>query len=123
MPIARTPNRAIGASTSVHTPHPASAAASAVSAPAMADAKFTLARAPQFFQPKLQPGEDAAAFEQQRLNRTLEIVRSRVDKLGVSEPLLVSNTLSRLPVMAHFLKTTSGFGGCNAAMVFSKVQL
>lgn len=39
---------------------------------------------------------------------------------GTSLPLLVSNQPLQRPV-AHYLKTTSGFGGCNAAMVFSKV--
>ena len=41
---------------------------------------------------------------------------------GVSQPLMVSSQLEQRP-MQHYLKTTSGFGGCNAAMVFSKVQL
>lgn len=41
---------------------------------------------------------------------------------GVSVPLKLSNRLEQRP-MAHYLKTTSGFGGCNAAMVFSKVDL
>lgn len=41
---------------------------------------------------------------------------------GISHPLMVSSHLEKRP-MQHFLKTTSGFGGCNAAMVFSKVTL
>ncbi|MRG46048.1 beta-ketoacyl synthase [Chitinophaga sp. SYP-B3965] len=41
---------------------------------------------------------------------------------GVSVPLILSNQLTQKP-MLHYLKTTSGFGGCNAAMVFSKVKL
>lgn len=41
---------------------------------------------------------------------------------GTSQPLMVSSQLEPRP-MAHYLKTTSGFGGCNAAMVFSKVTL
>lgn len=64
----------------------------------MTEAKFTLARAPQFFQPKLAPGEDPRAFEQQRLDRTVEIVRNRVDKLGVSEPLIQKQGTSRIVV-------------------------
>lgn len=44
------------------------------------------------------------------------------ETLGVSVPLNVSNTLQTTNAR-HFLKTTSGFGGCNAAMVFSKVEL
>lgn len=38
---------------------------------------------------------------------------------GVSMPVNVSNTLRQQP-SRHFLKTVSGFGGCNAAMIFSK---
>lgn len=41
---------------------------------------------------------------------------------GTSHPLMVSSRLEQRP-MQHYLKTTSGFGGCNAAMVFSKVKL
>jgi len=41
---------------------------------------------------------------------------------GVSVPLMLSSQLAQKP-MQHYLKTTSGFGGCNAAMVFSKVKL
>jgi 3-oxoacyl-[acyl-carrier-protein] synthase I len=41
---------------------------------------------------------------------------------GVSVPLVLSSQLAQKP-MKHYLKTTSGFGGCNAAMVFSKVKL
>lgn len=37
---------------------------------------------------------------------------------GVSMPVNVNNTLLHRP-SAHFLKTVSGFGGCNAAMVFN----
>ena len=41
------------------------------------------------------------------------------EKLGVSQPVIVNKELTNKP-MSHFLKTVSGFGGCNAAMVFSK---
>ena len=41
------------------------------------------------------------------------------ETLGVSQPVMVSNQITNKP-MQHFLKTVSGFGGCNAAMVFSK---
>ncbi|HEX8552745.1 MAG TPA: protein translocase subunit SecD [Abditibacteriaceae bacterium] len=64
----------------------------------VAGTKLTLARDPQFFQPKLQAGEDPNAFEQQRLKRTVEIVRSRVDTLGVSEPLIQQQGNSRIVV-------------------------
>jgi 3-oxoacyl-[acyl-carrier-protein] synthase-1 len=39
--------------------------------------------------------------------------------LGVPHPVKVSSQISSRP-MQHFLKTVSGFGGCNAAMIFSK---
>ncbi|MFY0253882.1 beta-ketoacyl synthase N-terminal-like domain-containing protein [Chitinophaga sp. 30R24] len=39
------------------------------------------------------------------------------DTPGVSMPVNVVNTLLQQPV-SYFLKTVSGFGGCNAAMVF-----
>ncbi|GAA0541204.1 beta-ketoacyl-[acyl-carrier-protein] synthase family protein [Chitinophaga japonensis] len=39
---------------------------------------------------------------------------------GVSLPVNVSRTLEQRS-MRHYLKTVSGFGGCNAAMVFSLV--
>lgn len=41
---------------------------------------------------------------------------------GTSLPLIVSSEAQQKS-MEHYLKTTSGFGGCNAAMVFSKVTL
>lgn len=41
---------------------------------------------------------------------------------GISHPLMVSSVLEKRPIR-HFLKTTSGFGGCNAAMVFSSATL
>ncbi|GEP96438.1 beta-ketoacyl-[acyl-carrier-protein] synthase family protein [Chitinophaga cymbidii] len=41
---------------------------------------------------------------------------------GVSVPLKLSNVPEQRQ-MAHYLKTTSGFGGCNAAMVFSKMNV
>ncbi len=40
-------------------------------------------------------------------------------ELGVTKPLNVCNTLTTINTQ-HCLKTASGFGGCNAALVFSK---
>ncbi|MBW8684081.1 beta-ketoacyl synthase N-terminal-like domain-containing protein [Chitinophaga rhizophila] len=40
-------------------------------------------------------------------------------ELGVPHPVKVSNQISSRP-MQYFMKTVSGFGGCNAAMIFSK---
>lgn len=53
------------------------------------------------------------------LQQQLVIPTLGFETLGVSEPVQVSNQLKQL-AMQHFLKTVSGFGGCNAAMVFSK---
>ena len=53
------------------------------------------------------------------LQQQLVISTLGFETLGVSEPVQVSNQLKQL-AMQHFLKTVSGFGGCNAAMVFSK---
>jgi len=66
---------------------------------AVPDAKLAPARKPQFFQPKTADGQPAdASFEKARLARTLEIVRARVDKLGVAEPLIQSQGDSRIIV-------------------------
>lgn len=43
------------------------------------------------------------------------------EQLGVSMPINVSKVLTQRP-MQHYLKTVSGFGGCNAAVVFSLAQ-
>jgi 3-oxoacyl-[acyl-carrier-protein] synthase I len=40
---------------------------------------------------------------------------------GVSKPINVCNNLVKLPA-THCLKTASGFGGCNAALVFGKAS-
>lgn len=42
------------------------------------------------------------------------------ETLGVSMPVQVTNQLQHKECR-HFLKTVSGFGGCNAAMVFTKI--
>jgi 3-oxoacyl-[acyl-carrier-protein] synthase-1 len=39
--------------------------------------------------------------------------------IGVSKPLNVTNTIRRIP-LRNCLKTASGFGGCNAAVVICK---
>jgi 3-oxoacyl-[acyl-carrier-protein] synthase-1 len=53
------------------------------------------------------------------LQQQLVIPTAGFRTLGVSQPVQVSNELTSRP-MQHFLKTVSGFGGCNAAMIFSK---
>ena len=40
---------------------------------------------------------------------------------GVSEPIHIADTLTKAS-LTHCLKTASGFGGCNAAVLFSKAQ-
>jgi 3-oxoacyl-[acyl-carrier-protein] synthase I len=55
----------------------------------------------------------------QSLKENLVIPTRGYEKLGVPLPVNVCNQLRDLP-MTNCLKTASGFGGCNAAMVFSK---
>ena len=38
---------------------------------------------------------------------------------GVSKPVNISKTIIQKP-LHNFLKTASGFGGCNAALIFGK---
>jgi 3-oxoacyl-[acyl-carrier-protein] synthase I len=40
-------------------------------------------------------------------------------EMGVSKPINVNSKLTELP-LHHCVKTASGFGGCNAAIIFSK---
>ena len=40
-------------------------------------------------------------------------------EMGVSQPVNISTNLQKLPIN-NCLKTASGFGGCNAALIFSK---
>jgi 3-oxoacyl-[acyl-carrier-protein] synthase-1 len=40
-------------------------------------------------------------------------------EMGVSKPINISEALQKMP-LHHCLKTASGFGGCNAAIIFSK---
>lgn len=55
----------------------------------------------------------------QSLKENLMIPTRGFENAGVSQPVTVCSLLSELPAK-HFLKTASGFGGCNAAMIFSK---
>jgi protein-export membrane protein SecD len=65
----------------------------------ISDVKFTLAREPQFFQPEKGQNEAVAAFSSSDLlNNMVEIVRSRVDKLGVSEPQIQAQPPDRVIV-------------------------
>jgi 3-oxoacyl-[acyl-carrier-protein] synthase-1 len=53
------------------------------------------------------------------LQQNLVIPTLGFETLGVSQPVQVNRELEQKE-MQHFLKTVSGFGGCNAAMIFSK---
>ena len=44
------------------------------------------------------------------------------DELGVSKPLAVIEEIESKPLKT-FLKTASGFGGCNTAVIFQKLEL
>jgi SecD/SecF fusion protein len=59
---------------------------------------FTPARDPQFFDPAAQSQSVQGLSSTQLLNRTVEIVRSRVDKLGVSEPQIQALPPNRIIV-------------------------
>ena len=54
-------------------------------------------RAPQFYVPDLQPGQTGTTSAD-LLDTTVEIIRSRVDKLGVSEPLIQAQPPDRVLV-------------------------
>jgi 3-oxoacyl-[acyl-carrier-protein] synthase I len=53
------------------------------------------------------------------LQQNLVIPTLGFENLGVSQPVKVNREVEQKE-MQHFLKTVSGFGGCNAAMIFSK---
>jgi 3-oxoacyl-[acyl-carrier-protein] synthase-1 len=55
----------------------------------------------------------------QSLKENLVIPTRGFENIGVSQPVNVCASLYKSSAQ-HFLKTASGFGGCNAAMVFSK---
>lgn len=64
----------------------------------ISDTKFTPAREPQYFEPE-QSSDGAQTFSSgQLLDNMVEIVRSRVDKLGVSEPQIQSQPPDRIIV-------------------------
>ena len=60
-------------------------------------------RAPQFYVPDLKPGQTGTS-ETDLLNTTAEIIRTRVDKLGVSEPLIQTQPPSRVIVQLPGIK-------------------
>jgi 3-oxoacyl-[acyl-carrier-protein] synthase-1 len=55
----------------------------------------------------------------QSLKENLVIATRGFEHLGVTQPVNICSALYNA-TLQNFLKTASGFGGCNAAMVFSK---
>ena len=53
------------------------------------------------------------------MNENLVLPTLGFTRAGVSQPVNICNTLFKTP-LTHCLKTASGFGGCNAAIIFSK---
>ena len=60
-------------------------------------------RAPQFYVPDTKPGQTGTS-ETDLLNTTAEIIRTRVDKLGVSEPLIQTQAPNRVIVQLPGIK-------------------
>ena len=60
-------------------------------------------RAPQFYVPDVKPGQTGTS-ETDLLNTTAEIIRTRVDKLGVSEPLIQTQAPNRVIVQLPGIK-------------------
>ena len=74
---------------------------------AFAGVKFTADREPQFFEPDESVGQSLGfnnGYAKEMLDRTVEIVRSRVDRLGVSEPLIQTQAPDRIIVQLPGLK-------------------
>lgn len=61
--------------------------------------------------------ESIACIEQ--LKRRILLATPGFEVLGVEEPLLIENKHRSLDTMKRCIKTASGFGGCNAAVVFA----
>ena len=55
----------------------------------------------------------------QSLKENLVIPTRGFEHMGVTQPVNVSTSLNTT-TLNYCLKTASGFGGCNAAMIFSK---
>ena len=57
----------------------------------------------------------------QSLVKNIVLPSHGFQQTGVSKPLNVATTVQHTPIQ-HCLKTASGFGGCNAALIFSKTD-
>ncbi len=55
----------------------------------------------------------------QSMKENLVLPTKGFQQMGVTEPINISENLQQVP-LKNCLKTASGFGGCNAAVVFSK---
>jgi len=55
----------------------------------------------------------------QSLKQNIVISTKGFEELGVSKPINICSEIIQAPLQ-HCLKTASGFGGCNAAVIFSK---
>lgn len=53
------------------------------------------------------------------LQQNIILPSAGFDESGVTQPIHICNTLQKTP-LSHCLKTASGFGGCNAALLLSK---
>jgi len=53
------------------------------------------------------------------LKENLVLPSMGFNKMGVTKPVNICNKLQEIP-LNNFLKTASGFGGCNAAIIISK---
>lgn len=61
-----------------------------------------------------------SAISLEALERGLVLASRGYEEHGVSTPVTITREHYSEPGMRHFLKTGSGFGGCNAALIFSK---
>lgn len=61
-----------------------------------------------------------SAISLEALERGLILASRGYEEHGVSMPVTIARQNRSQPGMRHFLKTGSGFGGCNAALLFSK---
>ena len=57
----------------------------------------------------------------QQLNEGQVLPSKGFTELGVSKPINVNQSLLKLDKSAFALKTVSGFGGCNAAIIFARI--
>ena len=54
------------------------------------------------------------------VTRNVVVASKGYDKIGVTQPIAISDSNSEKEIK-YFLKTASGFGGCNTAVLFEKI--